>query len=85
MSISDRLRAAAAKVLAGDDSMIAAQQLEGVIIEEYLEDKQTDELLYALSMYSPGSGEPYVDAPELRKLIAATLNEMSRGDQSQDA
>ncbi|WP_416416141.1 hypothetical protein [Paenarthrobacter aromaticivorans] len=85
MSISDRLRAAAAKVLAGDDSMIAAQQLEGVIIEEYLHEEQTDELLYALSMYSPGSDQPYVDAPELRNLIAATLNDMRHGDASQEA
>ena len=85
MSISDHLRTVAAKVLAGDESVIAAQQLEGVIIEEYLHDEQTDELLFALSMYSPGSGQPYVDAPELRKLIAATLSDMSRGDASPEA
>jgi hypothetical protein len=75
MTVSERLRAAALKVLAGDESRVAAQELESVILDEYddLEDDRVSGLVDGLALYAPGAGSPYVDAPELRKLIAASL------------
>ncbi|WP_449373572.1 hypothetical protein [Arthrobacter psychrolactophilus] len=76
MSVSERFHEAATKVLAGDDSIVAAQALEGVLLDEYFDDARTDELLYTLSLYSPGTGTPYSDAEELRKVIIVTLEQL---------
>lgn len=75
MTTSRKLFDAASRVLAGDDSRVAAEELEGVILEEFdnLEDPRIVALVEALALYAPGSGSPYVDPPELRELIAATL------------
>lgn len=77
MRVSERFHEAAAKILAGDDSIVAAQALEGVLLDEYFDDARADELLYTLSLYSPGTGAPYSDAEELRKVIIATLAQLS--------
>ncbi|MGF6834151.1 hypothetical protein QF015_002333 [Paenarthrobacter sp. TE4293] len=45
MSVSERLQQAADRLLCGDESMRAAQVLEEVLIEEYLGDGRTEELL----------------------------------------
>ncbi len=46
MRVSERFHEAAAKILAGDDSIVAAQALEGVLLDEYFDDARSDELLY---------------------------------------
>jgi hypothetical protein len=77
MSVSERLHQAADRFLGGDESVAAAQALEGVLIEEYLGDERMEELLYALSLYSPGSGEPYSGAPEVRRLVLSMLKDFA--------
>lgn len=72
MRVSDRFHEVAAKILAGDDSIVAAQSLEGILLDGYFDDARVDELLYTLALYS--------DAEELRKVIIATLEQLS--DQS---
>lgn len=74
--VSARLAAAASRVMEGDESALAAAELEGVLLDEYLDDERTESLLEGLALYSPGSGLPYVDAPELRRLISETLEEL---------
>ncbi|MFJ4228478.1 hypothetical protein ACIPYV_13035 [Paenarthrobacter nicotinovorans] len=46
MSVSERLQQAADRFLGGDESVCAAQALEEVLVEEYLGDDRTEELLY---------------------------------------
>lgn len=77
MSVSERLRHVAERFLGGDESHAAAQALEGVLIEEYLGDVRTEDLLYSLSLYSPGSGRPYSDAAEVRRLILSSLKDLA--------
>ncbi len=73
MTVSERLRSAASTILAGDESVRAAQNLEAVVLDEYLDDDRMSALLEGLALYAPGSGSPYVDAPELRRLIQEAL------------
>lgn len=61
----------------GDESSTAAQELEAVLLDEYLDDERTSSLLGGLALYAPGSGPPYVDAPELRRLIAEALEALA--------
>ncbi len=76
MSVSERLQQAAERLLWGDESMRAAQALEGVLIEEYLGDDRTEALLCVLSLYSPGSGVPYAKASDVRTLVLSTLESL---------
>lgn len=46
--------------------MHAARALEEVLIDEYPGDDRTEELLYILSLYSPGIGVPYSEASDVR-------------------
>ena len=84
MTVSERLRSAASTVLAGDESVLAAQNLEAVLLDEYLDDDRTSALLEGLAHYAPGSGSPYVDPPELRRLVQEALVALasSEGEQS---
>jgi hypothetical protein len=45
MSVPERLRHVAERFLDGDESVPAAQALEGVLIEEYLGDERIEDLL----------------------------------------
>ncbi|WP_425861475.1 hypothetical protein [Arthrobacter sp. TWP1-1] len=62
MSVSERFHEAAAKILAIDESIIAAQALEGVVLDEQFDDARADDLLCSLSLYSPDTGSSYGDA-----------------------
>ncbi|MDP9937236.1 hypothetical protein ACIPY0_07370 [Paenarthrobacter nicotinovorans] len=73
MSVSERLQQAADRFLGGDESVRAAQALEGVLFDEYPGDDRTEELLYVLSLYSPGNGAPYSEASDVRPLVLSTL------------
>ncbi|MFJ5956309.1 hypothetical protein ACIQC5_10155 [Paenarthrobacter sp. NPDC092416] len=57
-----------------------AQELEGVLIEEHLDDEQLDDLLYALSLYAPGEGLEYFDAHQLRIVLTETLRQLAIDD-----
>lgn len=81
MTISTRVREAAARVLAGDESAQAANWLESTILDDHLGDERFDDLLEGLALYAPGQGLPYVGAAELRTLIEASL-ESAGGDLS---
>jgi len=71
--VSAEFRTAAARILAGDDTKAAANELEGMVIKDYLDEDRADDLLFALAMYAPGEGPEYFEAPELRKVIEQTL------------
>lgn len=76
MTVSRRLAEAAEPLLLGDESMQAAQQLEAVILDEYLGDPAVESLSEALALYAPGSSNPYVGPDELRKVIQTTLDSL---------
>jgi len=73
MNEGPRLEGAAKRVLLGDESREAASALEGAIVDDFPGDERLDELLYALCMYSPGAGAPYLDARELREVLKRAL------------
>jgi hypothetical protein len=80
MTVSERLQKAASRVLGGDESVAAAQDLELVLLDEYLGDEQATDLQEGLALYRPGSGLPYFDAPELRRVLTETLAELNAGE-----
>lgn len=69
MNPDARFRDAAMRVLQGDESREAAGLLEAVVLDDYPGDERFDELVYVLSLYSPGVGAPYCDAQELRDAV----------------
>ena len=71
--------AAAQRVLNGDTSTRAANQLEGVVLEEYAADERFEELGEALAMYAPGQGSPYATADELRTIVQQTIAKIAHG------
>ena len=73
MNLTPRFDAAARRVLQGDESRQAASLLEGVVLDDHPGDERLEELLYMLSMYSPGAGAPYCDAKELREVLERAL------------
>lgn len=54
----DRYLASAQRVLDGDESVEAANELKDVVVDEYREDDRVDELVEVLTRYaeSPGTG-----------------------------
>ena len=68
-----RFRDHAAPVLAGEESVEAAQHLEAFVLNELPDGADTDNLLESLALYAPGAGEPYVEPEELRRIVAAAL------------
>jgi len=76
MNPTPRFEAAARRVLEGDESREAAAFLEGVAIDDYPGDERLDELLYKLSLYSPGAGAPYCDAEEVREALKQALSNL---------
>ena len=73
----ERFLAAAQRILDGDDSALAASELEGVILDDYAGDERFDRLGYVLSMYSPGQGTPYTDSAEVRTAIQDTMTSVT--------
>jgi hypothetical protein len=73
--VSDkRVMTAACRVLDGDDSVQAANALEGLILD-LNEDDRFDDLAAALALYSPLDGPPYTNAEQLRAAIREALPE----------
>lgn len=75
----ERFEAAAQRVIAGDDSVAAANELERVVLDDYPGDERLDDLHEALALYAPGQGAPYVDAEGLRKLTGDALSRLTDG------
>lgn len=50
MTVSDRFRGAAIRIMDGDDSMAAARTLEGVVLDEYTGDERMEDLLEGLAI-----------------------------------
>jgi hypothetical protein len=70
---SPDVQAAARRILAGDDSINAANVLESAILLDHGDDDDYDELVWALSMYHPRAGHPYFGVEELRAAVLAEL------------
>lgn len=64
-------------ILRGDRSLEAARSLEVYIVEKYLEDDRFDELIEALSLYSPGGGREYFTHDELAEVAGRTLKQIN--------
>lgn len=69
----ERLGAAAQRVLEGDESVLAANELERIVVEDYPGDDRLDDLLEALALYAPGQGFPYTGPAELRRAVRDAL------------
>lgn len=65
MSIDAEVIAAAQRILAGDDSKVAAAALEGALHAHYPNETDLDDLLETLALYEPSMGSPYVDFRQL--------------------
>jgi hypothetical protein len=68
---TNRVERLAQAILDGDSSMLAANALEGALIEEV--DDPPEELMDTLGLYAPGQGAPYSDFDELCAVIRRTL------------
>ena len=72
----ERFLAAAQRVLDGDDSIRAANALEGVVLDDYPGDERFDDLGEVLALYAPGQGTPYTDASQVRQVIRRTIADL---------
>ena len=62
MKGSSAVQAAARRILAGDESVRAANLLESAILLDHGDDADLEELVYVLSVYSPEGGREYSGA-----------------------
>ena len=74
---NERFEVAAQRVLGGDESVAAANDLERAVIDDYPGDERLDDLHDALALYSPGQGSPYVDAESLRRVVHDALRHLN--------
>jgi hypothetical protein len=72
----ERFLAAAQRVLDGDDSTLAANELEGVLLDDYPGDERFDDLVEVLALYAPGHGAPYSEAQQVREVIRRTIADL---------
>jgi hypothetical protein len=72
----ERFLAAAQRVLDGDDSIRAANELEGVVLDDYPGDERFHDLVEVLALYAPGQGSPYSEAQQVREVIRATIADL---------
>lgn len=69
----ERFLAAAQRVLDGDDSVRAANELEGVVLDDYPGDERFDDLVEVLALYAPHDGSPYTEAEQVREVVRRTI------------
>lgn len=67
-------------MIAGDDSQVAATELERVILDKYSDDDRFSDLAEALALYAPGNGMPYYEADELRAVLRRTIRDLGLRD-----
>ena len=73
----ERFLGTARRILDGDDSIRAAQDLERVVIDEYSDDERFEELGELLALYAGGQPRPYSSVHEVRTAIEETINSLS--------
>ena len=69
----ERFLAAAQRVLDGDDSTEAANELKDVVLEEFPGDEQYDELVEVLARYASDQDDPGTVTEEVRTVIRETI------------
>lgn len=74
---NERFEVAAQRVLDGDESVAAANDLERVVLDDYPGDERLEDLHEALALYSPGQSSPYVDAESLRRVVHDALRHLN--------
>jgi hypothetical protein len=72
----ERFLDAAQRVLDGDDSIRAANELEGVVLDDYPGDERFENLVEVLALYAPGQGSPYSEAQQVREVIRTTIADL---------
>ena len=70
---NERFLAAAQRVLDGDDSMKAANELKDVVLDEFPGDDQYDELVDVLTRYASDQDDPGTVTEEVRTVIRETI------------
>lgn len=68
-----RFRDLAALIIDGDESVMAAQRLEKLVIDELPEGAEEDYLLESLALHAPAAGSHYVQPEKLRQVVGAAL------------
>lgn len=53
-------------------------EIEGLLIEEFLDTQLFEELIDALALYNPGGGSHYVDDDEMALVLADALGKLPR-------
>lgn len=72
----ERFLVAAQRLLDGDDSIRAANELEGVVLHDYPGDERFDDLVEILALYAPGQRSPYSEAQQVREVIRRTITDL---------
>ena len=70
---NERFLEAAQRVLDGDDSMEAANELKDVTLDEFPDDQQYDELVDVLTRYASDQDDPGTVTEEVRTVIRETI------------
>ena len=66
-------------------SIRAANELEGVVLDDYPGDERFDELGEVLALYAPGLGIPYSDKRQVREIIRRTIADLDLRERPQCA
>ena len=70
---NERFLAAAQRVLDGDDSIEAANELKDVVLQEFPDDEEYDELVDVLARYASDQDDPGTATEEVRTVIRETI------------
>lgn len=70
---NERFLAAAQRVLDGDDSIEAANELKDVTLDEFPGDQRYDELVDVLTRYASDQHDPGTVTEEVRTVIRETI------------
>lgn len=66
------LRVLIDRFVSGEDTTVAlANQIEGVLIEEFSDTEMFEELTEVLALYRPGGSPPYVNEDEMARHLRA--------------
>lgn len=70
---NERFLAASQRVLDGDDSIEAANELKDVVLQEFPDDEEYDELVEVLARYAADQDDPGTVTEEVRTVIRETI------------
>jgi hypothetical protein len=68
-----RFLEAAQRILDGDDSAAAANDLKAVVLDDYPDDEQYDDLVDVLTRYAADQHDPGTVTEEVRTVIRETI------------